>query len=280
MGRIKTFILMLGLMFIFMWVGNLIGGESGMKAAFWAALAMNFFSYFFSDKMVLKQYKACEVNQSNSPEFYSIVQQLAEKANLPMPKVYIIDEQVPNAFATGRNPSHAAVAATQGLLNLMNKQEIAGVLAHEMSHVKHYDILTSSIAAVFAGAIGMLSNVARYNTNGAVRTSGRRGGFSALIGAVLMPVAATIIRFAISRTREFAADAGSAKLTGHPEWLISALSKLEAYAKQAQMKNVTRETAHMFIINPLSGANLSALFSTHPSTKDRIERLESMTREL
>ena len=278
MGRIKTFILMLVLMLIFMKVGDLIGGAEGCRVAFWAALAMNFVGYFYSDKMVLKQYKAREVHQNNAPELYEIVGRLAQKANLPMPKVYIIDEKVPNAFATGRNPSHAAVAATTGLLELMNKQEIEGVLAHEMSHVKNYDILTSSIAAVFAGAINMLANMGRYSTTSS-RTS-RRGGLGALIGAVLMPIAATIIRFSISRTREYAADAGSAQLTGHPQWLISALSKLEEYSKKAVMKNVTNETAHMFIINPLSGGNLAALFSTHPSTKDRIERLENMTREL
>lgn len=278
MGRIKTFILMLVLMLIFMWVGDMVGGQEGMRIAFWAALAMNFFSYFFSDKMVLKQYKAQEVSERNAPELYAIVRRLAEKAKLPMPKVYIINEPVPNAFATGRNPSHAAVAATSGLLELLNEQEIEGVLAHEMSHVKHYDILTSSVAAVFAGAIGMLANTARYNTN-SVRTN-RRGGLSAILGAVLLPIGASIIRFAISRTREYAADAGSAKLTGHPQWLISALSKLEAYSKKAVMRNATNETAHMFIINPLSGGSLSSLFSTHPSTQKRIEHLEKMTKEL
>ncbi len=283
MGRLKTFILMLGLMLIFMWVGNMIGGESGMKAAFWAAVAMNFFSYFFSDKIVLKQYKAKEVKESSAPELYNIVRQLADRASLPMPRVYVIDEKVPNAFATGRNPSHAAVAATRGLLELMSKQEVTGVLAHEMSHVKHYDILTSSIAAVFAGAIGMLGNVSRSGVSAANQRAGthaRQGGLFALVGAVLMPIAATIIRLSISRTREYAADAGAAQLTGHPEWLISALSKLESYSKQAQMKNVTKETAHMFIISPLSSGSLASLFSTHPSTKDRIERLENMTKEL
>jgi len=278
MGRIKTFVLMLILMLIFMWVGDIIGGQEGRRIAFWLAVVMNFAGYFFSDKMVLKQYKAQEVRENRAPELYSIVRRLADKAGLPMPKVYIIPEKVPNAFATGRNPSHAAVAATQGLLELMNEKEIEGVLAHEMSHVKHYDILTSSIAAVFAGAIGMLSNMARYNTNSSQRH--RQGGLGLIVGAVLMPIAASIIRFSISRTREYAADAGSAKLTGHPEWLISALQKLEGYSKQAVMKNATNETAHMFIINPLSGGNFASLFSTHPSTKNRIERLENMTKEL
>ncbi|MBQ7659435.1 MAG: zinc metalloprotease HtpX [Alphaproteobacteria bacterium] len=278
MGRIKTFVLMLALMLIFMWVGNLIGGESGMRVAFWLAVAMNFLSYFFSDKIVLKQYKAQEVNAANAPELYAIVQKLADRAGLEMPKIYIIPERVPNAFATGRNPSHAAVAVTQGLLELMNRQEIEGVLAHEMSHIKHYDILTSSIAAVFAGAIAMLSNTARYQTSSA--RNSRQSGLSLIVGTVLMPIAATIIRFSISRTREYAADAGSAELTRHPEWLIAALEKLESYSKKGVMKNATNETAHMFIINPLASTKFASLFSTHPATKDRIKRLENMTREI
>ena len=281
MGRIKTFFLMLILMLIFMWVGDSIGGQEGMKAAFWMALAMNFFSYFFSDSIVLKHYKAKAVSKTSAPELYEIVEGLAKKADLPMPKVYIVEDNVPNAFATGRNPSHAAVAATTGLIELMNKNEIEGVLAHEMSHIKHYDILTSSVAATFAAAISMLSRFAGYRTN----TSGTRknaNGIGALVGAVLMPLAAAIVQFAISRTREYAADAGSAKLTGHPEWLINALTKLEAYSKRAVMKNATAQTAHFFIINPLSSvqSNLTSLFATHPSTKDRIERLEKMTRNL
>ena len=275
---IRTVILMVILMMIFMFVGNAIAGEQGMMIAFLMACAMNFFSYFFSDKMVLSHYKATEVTMQSAPELYSIVARLSKSAGLPMPKVYIVPDPVPNAFATGRNPSHAAVAATQGLLKTLSPQEIEGVLAHEMSHVKHYDILTSSVAAVFAGAIGMLANTARYNTN-SVR-SNRRGGLSAILGAVLLPIGASIIRFAISRTREYAADAGSAKLTGHPQWLISALLKLEAYSKKLTMKNATNETAHMFIINPLSGGSLASLFSTHPSTQNRIEHLERMTKEL
>ncbi|MBR2299293.1 MAG: zinc metalloprotease HtpX [Alphaproteobacteria bacterium] len=278
MGRLKTFVLMFVLVLIFMTVGELIGGAEGGRVAFWMAVVMNFFGYFFSDKMVLRQYRARQVQKNNAPELYEIVESLSQKAELPMPKVYIIDEKVPNAFATGRNPSHAAVAVTTGLLELMNRNEIEGVLAHEMSHIKNYDILTSSIATVFASAIGMLSNMGRYNT--VPERNRKGGGLAALVGVVLMPVAATIIRFSISRTREYAADEGSARLTKHPQWLISALSKLEGYAKQALMKNTTNETAHMFIINPLSGGNFAALFSTHPSTKDRIERLEKIAREL
>jgi heat shock protein HtpX len=281
MERIKTFFLMLMLMLIFMWVGDAFGGQEGMQMAFWLALAMNFFSYFFSDTMVLKHYKAREVSKASAPELFEIVERLAQKAKLPMPKVYIVEDNVPNAFATGRNPSHAAVAATTGLLSLMNENEIEGVLAHEMSHIKHYDILTSSIAATFAAAISMLSRFAGYRTNMS-NTRKNSNAIGTIAGVILIPLAAAIVQFAISRTREYAADAGSAKLTGHPEWLINALTKLEAYSKGGVMKNASAQTAHFFIINPLSGvqSNLTSLFATHPSTKDRIERLEKMTRNL
>ena len=273
MGR--TIILMVGLMLLFMYVGNLVGGEQGMRIAFLMACGMNFFSYFFSDKLVLKHYRATEVTQQSQPQLYQIVQRLANKAGLPMPKVYIIPDQVPNAFATGRNPSHAAVAATQGLLQLMTPQEIEGVLAHEMSHVRHYDILIGSVASVFAGAIAMLGNAARY-TSATQNTSARnRNGGGTLLAVILMPMAAGIIQMAISRTREYKADEGSAELTNHPEWLISALTKLEGYAKNYKMQNANSQTAHMFIINPFSGvqSNFTGLFSTHPSTAERIKRL-------
>ena len=271
----KTIILMVGLMMLFMYVGNLVGGEQGMFMAFLLACGMNFFSYFFSDKLVLKQYKAQAVNSENAPELYGIVAELAQKAGLPMPKVYIVPEEVPNAFATGRNPQHAAVAATQGLLRILDKDEIEGVLAHEMSHVKHHDILIGSIAAVFAGAISMLANTARVNTNS---RNSRNSGKGGLLAVILMPIAAAIVRMAISRTREYKADEGAAYLTRHPEWLMSALTKLEGYAKNYQMRNANSQTAHLFIINPFSGMQnaMAHLFSTHPSTKDRLARLEKL----
>lgn len=272
----KTVCLMVGLVLLFMYVGNLVAGEQGMFMAFLMACGMNFFSYFFSDKLVLKQYKAQEVNAANAPELYQIVAGLAQKAGLPMPKVYIVPEEVPNAFATGRNPQHAAVAATQGLLKILDRDEIEGVLAHEMSHVKHHDILIGSIAAVFAGAITMLANVARSNQQ---RNSGRNNG---ILAAAVMPIAAAVVRMAISRTREFKADEGAAYLTRHPEWLMSALSKLEDYSKHYQMKNANAQTAHLFIVNPFSGVQnaMAHLFSTHPSTKDRLARLAELKKTM
>lgn len=277
--KIKTFLLMFVLICLFVYVGDLTGGEQGAKTAFLIACGINFVSYFFSDNMVLSRYRAVEVKPNNEPKLYEIVARLAKNAGLPMPKVYIIPEEVPNAFATGRNPSHAAVAATKGLLNIMSDEEIEGVLAHEMSHVRHYDILIGTVAAVFAGAIAIMGNLFRQTQYYNYNQNGRHGGNRAGILAVLvMPVAASIIQMAISRSREYKADEGAARLTGHPEWLMNALTKLENYAKQIPMKRASSSTAHLFIVNPLSafGGGLSGLFSTHPSTKDRIARLSKM----
>ncbi|MBR4106899.1 MAG: zinc metalloprotease HtpX [Alphaproteobacteria bacterium] len=266
MAKSKTFILMTILVLIFMFFGNLIAGAQGMKMAFVAALGLNFFSYFFSDSLVLKHYRAIEVNNSQSPELYEIVADLAREAQLPMPKVYIIPDDVPNAFATGRSPKHAAVAATQGLLKILSKDEVKGVLAHEMSHVRNYDILTGTIAATFAGAIAYLANFAR------ARTANQQRGNGA-IAAIMMPIAASIIQMSISREREYKADEGSANLTGHPMWLASALQKLEDAAKGKVLTGATAQNSHMFIVNPLG---LSQLFSTHPSTQDRVKRLQEI----
>ena len=276
MGVTKTFVLMTGLMLIFMYVGELFGGAEGMKSAFVIACGINLFSYFFSDKLVLAHYKAQRVTEDDRTGLYQIVRRLAVKANLPMPKVYIIPDKVPNAFATGRNPTHAAVAANQGLLDLLSEEEIEGVLAHEMSHVKHRDILISSVAAIFVSAITYLARSSRYSS------SNRRNNLLAVLGVVLLPIAAMIIQMTISRTREYAADEGAARLTGHPEWLMSALSKLDNMAKQMPMQNATPETSHMFIVNPFSGLSksLATLFSTHPSTEKRIERLAELKKEL
>ena len=272
--KTKTYLLMFALICLFAYVGELIGGEQGAKTAFLLACGINFVTYFFSDKMVLSRYRATEVKQKNEPKLYEIVARLAKTAGLPMPKVYIIPEEVPNAFATGRNHSHAAVAVTKGLLNVMSDEEIEGVLAHEMSHVRHYDIFIGTVAAVFAGAIAMLANMARY---GQASVNNRSAQKSAL-AILFMPIAASVIQMAISRSREYKADEGSAKLTKHPEWLINALSKLEDYAKNVPMQRANSQTAHLFIVNPMSafGGGLSSLFSTHPSTKDRIARLSKM----
>ena len=266
----RTIFLMVCLMLLFMWIGQEIGGEQGMITAFWMACAMNFTSYFFSDSIVLSQYKATRVDENNAPELYDIVGRLAMQANLPMPKVYIIPEQVPNAFATGRDHKHAAVAVTQGLMELMTPEEIEGVLAHEMSHINHYDILIGSVAAVFAGAIAMVGNTLRSS-------SARQSNRSGIVGILLAPIAATMIQMAISRTREYKADEGAAYLTAHPEWLMSALTKLEGYAQNNQMQRATKQTAHMFIVNPFSGLkSFSHLFSTHPSTEKRVARLAAI----
>ncbi len=282
MEQIKTFILMTFLALIFMFFGGLIGGEQGVIIAFVVALGMNFFSYFFSDKLVLKHYHAVKVDENSAGGLYAIVRRLANAANVPMPSVYIIPEQIPNAFATGRNPNNAAVAVTEGLLNLLSENEIEGVLAHEMSHVRHYDILIGSVAAVFAGAIAILANFAKFGAVFGGNENNRQNGILMIVAAIIMPIAAAIIQMAISRSREYKADAGAANLTKHPEWLISALNKLENYAQNRTMQNATPQSAHMFIINPFSGvkSSFSQLFRTHPSTKDRIARLNEIKQSM
>ncbi|WP_107811440.1 zinc metalloprotease HtpX [Campylobacter concisus] len=281
----KTAFLMVTLMLIFIAVGGYIGGEHGMMIAFLIATGTNIFSYFFSDTIVLKRYNAIPVDESNAHGLYNIVSRLTQKANLPMPKIYIIPEEVPNAFATGRNPSHAAVAVTEGLLKILNENEIEGVLAHELSHVRHYDILTGSIAAILAGAIAMLANFAKIGGIAGQSSGSRRGGGNAIVMlalAILMPIAATIIQMAISREREYKADKGAAYLTGHPEWLASALRKLESYSNSYIMQNASEQSAHMFIVNPFGSLTnkLGVLFRTHPSTSDRIAELEKLEQEI
>lgn len=281
----KTAFLMVALMLIFIAVGGYIGGEHGMMIAFLIAAGTNIFSYFFSDTLVLKRYNAIPVDESNAHGLYEIVSRLTQKANLPMPKIYIIPEEVPNAFATGRNPSHAAVAVTEGLLKILNENEIEGVLAHELSHVRHYDILTGSIAAILAGAIAMLANFAKVGGIAGQSNGSRRGGGNTIVMlalAILMPIAATIIQMAISREREYKADKGAAYLTGHPEWLASALRKLESYSNSYIMQNASEQSAHMFIVNPFGSLTnkLGVLFRTHPSTSDRIAELERLEQEI
>ncbi|CUU88783.1 zinc metalloprotease HtpX [Campylobacter hyointestinalis] len=275
----KTTAFMVILMLLFVSVGFYIGGANGMIMAFLIASAMNFFSYFYSDKLILKHFNALPVSQNS--QIYLLIKELTNKANLPMPKVYIIDDNAPNAFATGRNHENAAVALTSGLINLMNENEIKAVVAHELGHIKHYDILTGSIAAVFAGALSLISNFAQLGTifN---KNENRPNMITTIALAVITPLVASIIQMGISRSREYEADRFSVITTQHPQWLIDALSKLENYSQNhAVLKNADPQTAHMFIINPFGHikSNLNNLFRTHPTTSDRIQKLKQMTNQ-
>ena len=273
----KTAILMAAITALFMAIGSIMGGRSGMMLALAVAVAMNFFSYWFSDKMVLKMYNAREVDEASAPQFYRMVRELAERAQLPMPRVYLIDEDAPNAFATGRNPEHAAVAATTGILRVLSEREMRGVMAHELAHVKHRDILISTVSATMAGAISMLANIAMMF--GGRDSEGRPANpIVGLLVALLAPLAASLIQMAISRAREFEADRGGAEISGDPRALASALEKIHAYAQRIPMAATERhpETAQMMIMNPLSGGGLRGLFSTHPSTEERVQRLLAM----
>lgn len=273
----KTAVLMAAITALFMAIGSVMGGRSGMMIALAIAVAMNFFSYWFSDKMVLKMYNAREVDEASAPQFYRMVRELAERAQLPMPRVYLIDEDAPNAFATGRNPEHAAVAATTGILRVLSEREMRGVMAHELAHVKHRDILISTVSATMAGAISMLANIAMMF--GGRDSEGRPANpIVGLLVALLAPLAASLIQMAISRAREFEADRGGAEISGDPRALASALEKIHAYAQGIPMAAAERhpETAQMMIMNPLSGGGLRGLFSTHPSTEERVQRLLAM----
>jgi heat shock protein HtpX len=276
---LKTAILMAAITALFMAIGLWLGGEQGMFIALIVALGMNFFSYWFSDKLVLKMYNAQQVDETTAPQFYRMVADLAQRAQLPMPKVYLIQEDAPNAFATGRNPDNAAVAATTGILRVLSERELRGVMAHELAHVKHRDILISTISATMAGAISMLANFAMF--------FGGRGGdgrshnpIAGLLVALLAPMAAALIQMAISRAREFEADRGGAEISGDPQALASALQKIQRFAQGIPLETTERhpETAQMMIMNPLSGGGLRGLFSTHPSTEERVERLLAMAR--
>ena len=274
---LKTAVLMAAITALFMAIGSLIGGRSGMMIALLVAVGMNFFSYWFSDKMVLKMYNAQEVDETSAPQFYNMVRELAQRAQLPMPRVYLINEDAPNAFATGRNPENAAVAATTGILRVLSARELRGVMAHELAHVKHRDILISTISATMAGAISMLANFAMFF--GGRDSEGR--SHNPIVGILVMflaPLAASVIQMAISRAREFEADRGGAEISGDPQALASALQKIEQFARGIPMAAAERhpETAQMMISNPLSGGGLRGLFSTHPSTEERVARLMAM----
>lgn len=276
-NQIKTFFLMLFLILIFMFIGDLIGGHTGAIIGLIVAAGINLFSYWNSDKLVLSTYNAKPITELSNPRIYNIVKTLARNAELPMPKVYLIPETQPNAFATGRNPKHAAVAVTAGLVQTMDDAELSGVIGHELGHVKHRDILISTIAAIFAGAISILSRFAMYSGTG--RRSDRDKGANpfAFILVLLAPLAATIVQMSISRKREFLADEFGAEISGNPLYLRNALQKLEAYGRKIPMEHDNPSYSHMFIINPLAGmSSLSNLFRTHPPTNERIKRLEKM----
>jgi len=280
MNYVRTAILLAGMTALFMGCGFLIGGQQGMLIALVLAVGMNFFAYWNSDKMVLRMYGARQVTQAEAPAFYNIVAQLAEKAELPMPRVYIVENDQPNAFATGRNPENAAVCATTGLLRNLSHEEIAGVMAHELGHVKNRDTLTMTITATIAGAISMLANFAMFaGMFGGNNNRNNPFGFvGVLLVAILAPLAAMLVQMAISRTREYAADRMGAEISGRPLWLASALEKLERGAQVVDNDTAERNpaTAHMFIINPLHANSIDGLFSTHPSTANRIRRLREI----
>lgn len=275
---VKTTILMAGIVALFGAVGMLLGGKSGMLIALGIGAAMNLFAYWNSDKMVLKMYRAQEVDANSGGRYYAMVRELAQNAGLPMPRVYVIDEAQPNAFATGRNPEHAAVAATTGIMQLLSERELRGVMAHELAHVKHRDTLISTMSATVAGAISMLANFGMMF--GGRDSEGRTNPVVAIAVMIIAPIAAMLIQMAISRAREFGADAGGAEISRDPEALASALKKIEAYAKGLPMPAAEAhpETAQMMIINPLSGNGIKSLFSTHPSTDERVAKLMAIAR--
>ena len=275
----KTTILFAAITALFMTIGGLIGGRDGMMMALLLGGGMNFFAYWFSDKMVLNMYRAQPVDETSSPYLYNMVRDLAARAQLPMPRVYLIDEAQPNAFATGRNPENAAVAATTGIVSLLSERELRGVMAHELAHVKHRDILTSTIAATLAGAISALANFAMFF--GGRDEEGRpANAIVAIIVAIIAPLAAAMIQMAISRAREFEADRGGAEISGDPLALASALGKIDAYARGIPFPTAEAHpaTAQMMIMNPLAGGAIDSLFSTHPKTAERIARLEAIAR--
>ncbi|HTC87684.1 MAG TPA: zinc metalloprotease HtpX [Bryobacteraceae bacterium] len=280
MNGVKTVLLLGVLSGVLLAGGEMIGGRHGLAIALVIAVGLNFFSYFFSDKMALAMYSAQPVTPQENPDVYArvfpLVQSLAQRMGLPMPKLWLIQDPSPNAFATGRNPQHASVAFTAGVLQLMNNRELEGVVAHELGHVKNRDILTSSVAATLAAAITFLARMAFWF--GGSRDDEDRNPWAGLVMLILAPVAALLIQMAISRTREYAADETSAHVTHNPDELISALGKLESYSKRIPMQDVNPATAHLFIIKPFSGQSMLRLFSTHPSTEDRIARLEAMRR--
>lgn len=283
MSSFKVFILMMAMMALFVGVGYLVGGQNGMVMAFLLAIVMNFVSYWFSDKIVLKMYRAREISAADHPRLWRVVSRVAVKANnMPMPKVYIVPSKGPNAFATGRSMEHAAVAATEGLLEMLNEDELEGVIGHEIAHIRNKDMLIGTIAATFAGAIGILASIARWGAifGGYSRDNNRGGGIGLLVAAIVAPLVAMIIQFAISRQREYKADAIGGRITGKHMALADALEKLHRSPVRLNLDE-RPATAHMMIVNPLSGKGISSLFSTHPPVAERVKRLrESYTKSI
>ena len=276
----KTAFLMALMTMLLMAIGDYFGGLQGMTIMLVFGVAMNFFTYWNSDKMVLAHYGAQEVNARTAPRLYGIVKRLADRAKLPMPKVYIIDSPVPNAFATGRNPEHAAVAVNTALADLLDEDELAGVLAHELSHVKHRDILISTVAASMAGAISTIAQWGMFLGGGRDENGESRNPFATILVMLLAPLAAALIQMAVSRSREYMADKSGGELCGDPNALADALLKIEAFARRRVMPGATEATAHMFIINPFSGVNMRQLFSTHPPTEERVRLLREQARAM
>lgn len=278
MNGFKTMLLMVTLTLMLVFFGGLIGGKSGMTIALIMAFGMNFITYWFSDKIVLKMYGARQVSEAEAPDLYGTVRRLAQRAGLPMPKVYIMDQDQPNAFATGRNPEHGVVAVTTGIMRILSREELEGVLAHELAHIKHRDILVGTVAAAIAGAISYLAQMAQWAMifGGRRDDEGEEGSpIAAFVMMIVGPIAAMMIQMAISRSREYGADAGGASISGNPRHLAGALRKLQMAAQQIPM-NANPATAHMFIVSPLSGGGIFKLFSTHPPMEERIARLEAM----
>lgn len=276
-NQLRTAFLLAVLTMLMVWIGQIMGGRAGMMIALVFAVAINFSSYWFSDKIVLRMYRAQAVTPQQAPELYGTVAELARNAGLPMPRVCLIPQQTPNAFATGRNPEHAVVAVTQGLLNLMDHDQVRGVLAHELAHVKNRDILIGSIAATMAGAIMMLASMARWSAifGGFSRDNNKGGGVGLIVVAILAPIAALIVQMTISRSREYLADSTGAQIAGSGAGLAKALEQLGAYSRQLPMQ-ANPSTAHMFIVNPLSGGGIMSLFSTHPPIAKRVARLRGV----
>lgn len=279
MNNMRTLLLMTLLTVLMIFIGNVLGGKSGMIMGLVIAAAMNFGSYWFSDKIVLKMYRAKELTRSDAPELFQMTEDLTRRGELPMPKLYLIPGDQPNAFATGRDPQHAAVAVTEGIMRLLSRDELRGVIAHELAHVKHRDILIGSIAATMAGAISMIANIAQWGMifGGGRSSDNEEGGnpIAAIAMLIIAPIAAMLIQMAISRSREFLADEGGAKMSGNPLSLANALRRLHAGAERIPME-ASPSTAHMFIVSPLSGGGFAKLFSTHPPMEERIARLEAM----